>query len=171
MRSLIWKGIYQKKFNTLWHAFKFIFLHFVAISNAFALMFSPLKSSAFRLRDAKCPDVDLENAYGQSGSPGRSFALLGRASSGRVLLGRAGIYPWTLNTCLLKKTSVEYSDSRGQHPGTLHRVGKTHYFSKGKTLVQRYWKSLQNAQNKFKCASKCVKFFVGRCAFISRIAY
>ena len=27
--------------------------------------------------------------------------------------------------------------SRGQHPGTLHRVGETHYFSKGKTLVQR----------------------------------
>ncbi len=37
------------------------FFYFVAISNAFALMFSPLKSSAFFLRDAKCPDVDLEN--------------------------------------------------------------------------------------------------------------
>ena len=71
-----------------------------------------------------------------------------------------------------RKTSRWCSDdSRGQHPGTLHRVGETHYFSKGKTLVQRYWKSLQNAKNKFKCVSKCVKFFVGRPLFISRTAY
>ena len=39
------------------------FWHFVAIPNAFALMFSPLKISAFFLRDAKNPDVDLENLH------------------------------------------------------------------------------------------------------------
>ena len=39
------------------------FLHFIVIPNAFALMFSPLKSSAFFLRDAKNPDADLESTH------------------------------------------------------------------------------------------------------------
>ena len=63
MRSLIWKGIQKFFFVQFDMHLNLFFWHFVVIPNVFAQMFSLLKSSAFFLRDAKNPDVDLEN-YG-----------------------------------------------------------------------------------------------------------